>query len=114
LLVADEEILRRIDRSLERIDVHMERGNELAAQNRASIDEHRAFLRELNLRSERVMGGMIRSLETLTEEVRQQGREFRRELREQRREFVEESRAQRAALFRMLDRLDGGGAPAGA
>jgi hypothetical protein len=37
-----------------------------------------------------------------------------REMRALRREFVEESRAQRAALFRMFDRLDGGADPAGA
>jgi hypothetical protein len=35
-------------------------------------------------------------------------------MREQRREFVEEMRAQRAALFRMLDRFDEGGSAAGA
>jgi hypothetical protein len=94
--MADDEVLRRIDRSLERIDQHMERGNRI-------FEDHRNFLRGLTLRQERVFGAMIERLDEQT-----------REIREHRHEFVEESRAQRAALFRLLDRLDGGAEPAGA
>jgi hypothetical protein len=94
--MADDDVLRRIDRSLERIDQHMERGNQI-------FEDHRSFLRELTLRQERVMGAMARQIEANTMAIN-----------EQRREFVDEMRAQRAALFRLFDRLDGGADPAGA
>jgi hypothetical protein len=72
--------------------------------NRRAFEDLRTFLRDMTRRQDRLFGAMVERLEEHTEM-----------LREQRREFVEESRAQRAALFRMLDRLDGGGeAAAGA
>lgn len=84
----------------------------------------REFLRELLLRHERVTDAMIRqlaentrsieattrSIEANTRSVEEQRVAFAEQLREQRREFADEMRAQRAALFRMLDRLEGGGA----
>ncbi len=94
--MADDEVLRRIDRSLERIDGHMERGNRF-------IEDHRVFTRDLVRRHERVTNEMVRALTEQTTAIR-----------EERREFVAEMRAQRCALFRILDRLDGGDAPAGA
>lgn len=106
----DRELLIRIDRHLEttseyirqgneymrRGNEHMERGNELMQANREAFAETReAFqdvrgaLREMNLRSERVMG----------------------ELSAQIREMTEEARAQRGALLAILDRLGAGPAP---
>jgi hypothetical protein len=99
----NDDVLRRIDRSLEGIEWHVGRGNELMDENRKAIDENRTFMRELLLRHERVTNAMVRQLEANT-----------RAINEQRREFVDEMRAQRAALFRLLDRLDGGADPAGA
>jgi hypothetical protein len=101
--MADDQVLRRIDRSLARIDVHRERSNEHVGRGNRLFEDHRTFLRKLSLRQERVFGAMIERLDEQT-----------REIREHRQEFVEESRAQRAALFRLLDRLDGGADPAGA
>ena len=91
----DDEILRRID-------AHMERGNELMDENRRAFQDLRTFLREMSLRQERVMREMLQSMQEQAEMIR-----------EHRREFVQETRAQRAALFRMLDRLDGGESTAG-
>ena len=108
--MADDDVLRRID-------AHMSRSNEI-------FEDHRGFLRELMLRQEKVFQAMIERLDEQGRAMREQGRamreqgramrEFSDQMREQRREFLEESRAQRAALFRMLDRLDGGADPAGA
>jgi SPX domain protein involved in polyphosphate accumulation len=105
--MADDDVLRRIDRSLERIDQHMERGNQI-------FEDHSGFLRELTLRQERVFGAMIERLEEQGRAIRELTEQMTEQMREQRREFLQESRAQRAALFRMLDRLDGGADPAGA
>lgn len=112
------------DDPLSRIDAHMARGNELMEHNRAAFQDLRTFLRDMTLRQEKVMRGMLSRLEDQSEVLREQAEEIReqtREIREQtasiregREEFVQESRAQRAALFRMLDRLDGGDSPAAA
>jgi hypothetical protein len=112
--MADDEVLRRIDR-------HMERGNELMEHLREVIDGNRAFMRELLLRHEKATDTMITRLREDTRELREHRKEFRQyrdewreAVREERREFVAEMRAQREALFRMLDKLDGGGQAAGA
>jgi hypothetical protein len=97
--VADDAILRRIDAHMERGNAHMERGNEL-------MEELRTFMRELTLRHERIFVPVIERLEEGTRALREQGGALR--------ELIEESRAQRAALFRILDRLDDGGATSGA
>ncbi len=112
------------DDPLSRIDAHMARGNELMEQNRAAFQDLRTFLRDMTLRQEKVMRGMMARLEEQSKEIREQTnvlREQSKEIREQtasiregREEFVQESRAQRAALFRMLDRFDGGDSPAAA
>jgi hypothetical protein len=101
--MADDEVLRRIDRSLERIEQHMERGNELMDENRKAWDENRIFMRELLLRFESLTNAVVGQLEANT-----------RAIDAQRREFVDEMRAQREALFRIFDRMDGGADPAGA
>jgi hypothetical protein len=91
------------DDVLRKIEAHMARSNEI-------FEDHRGFLRELTLRQERVFQAMIERLDEQGRAIREQTEQ----MRAQRREFLEESRAQRAALFRMLDRLDGGADPAGA
>jgi hypothetical protein len=72
----------------------------------AMIARHDAGFDEVIKRSDAV----IRRLDEGTERLRQ----FGREMQEDHREFVEGMRAQRAALFRILDRLDEGPAGAGA
>jgi hypothetical protein len=101
--VADDEILRRIDAHMERGNEIMERSNQVIVENRRAFEDLRTFLRELTLRQERVAQAMIEKIEEQIQESRKL-----------RREFVDESRAQRAALFQILDRLDNGGAAAGA
>ena len=71
-------------------------------------------MRQLLLRHEKATDAMIARLKAESEESRRRAEEIRlrtvesiREIRAHRREFVAEMRAQRQALFRMLDRLDG-------
>ena len=90
--MADDEILRRLDEHMARGNEIMRRSNEVIEENRLAFQDFRGFLRELTLRHERATNRLVEVLEDL----------------------VEESRAQRAALFLILDRLDGGGAPSGA
>jgi len=125
---------------LRRIDAHMARGNELMEQNRTAFEANRVafeanrtafqenrtafedlrtFMRELTLRQEKVMREMslrqekvLGGHENVIREMLGELREQRQMLQEGRREFIEESRAQRAALFRVLDRLGGGDSPA--
>jgi hypothetical protein len=69
----------------------------------------REFIRTITLRIERVALAMDRKTDLLAEEMRANFGQ-RRELLD---ELLAENRAQREALFRILDRLDGGGtAPA--
>ena len=74
-------------------------------------------MRELLLRHEKATDAMIDGLRQATEESRVRTEEIRAgvysladEIRAHTREFVAEMRAQRQALFRVLDRLDGKGA----
>jgi hypothetical protein len=74
-------------------------------------------MRQLLLRHEKATDAMIARLRADSEESRRRAEEIRlrtveaiREIRAHRREFVAEMRAQRQALFRVLDRLDGQGA----
>ena len=101
--------------------------------------EDREFMRQLLLRHEKATDAMIARLDEGTARIREETAEIRqrtaqirqetaegiREMREDHaafiqrvhagtREFVAEMRAQRQALFRILDRLDSGGAGAGA
>jgi hypothetical protein len=93
--------------------------------------DDREFMRQLLLRHEKATDAMIARLDkgteesaTRTEEIRARTEEIRArteeiragmyaladEIRAHTREFVAEMRAQRQALFRILDRLDGQGA----
>ncbi len=83
--------------------------------------DDRVFMRELLQRHEKSTDAMIshadagfeRMLERFDAET-QLLREHTRRMAEDHREFIEELRAQRAAAFRILDRLDEGPAGAGA
>jgi hypothetical protein len=100
--------MARMDGHLARMDGHMARGELLMADihsemeltreevrlSRESRDDLRSFIREINARMERGTQAMIAEL----------------------RDLREESRAQRQALLRVIDRMDGldpGGAAAG-
>ena len=79
--------------------------------------DDREFMRELLLRHEKATDAMIARLEKSGEESRGRSEEIRarteqlvKDMTAHRREFVDEMRAQRQALFRILDRLDGQGA----
>lgn len=65
--------------------------------------EFRDFIREQTLRHERATRRMERWLQTVEERTEVQIATLE--------DLVEESRAQRAALFKMMDKLDSGGAP---
>src|SRR3954471_13038922 len=80
-----------------------------------SADEYRQFAREQQLRFERLMRELRADWERRAEQMRRRDERLERRLdqvlaegREARQEAREESRAQREALFRILDRLDGG------
>lgn len=79
--------------------------------------DDRTFMHELLRRHEKATDAMIARFDATTERFNagtEQLKEHTREMREDHREFLEEVRAQRAAVFRILDRLDEGGAGAGA
>ena len=84
--------LDRIDQKLKKIEVHIRRGETTIQRNNEYIKGNREFMRVLTLRHERVTDQMIRHID----------------------DVIQESRAQRAALFRILDRLDDGGATSSA
>ena len=80
------------DELLRRLDAHMERGNELMARNTRAFEELSMFLHDQTL----ALRGLTREIRKHTDET------------------VAEMRAQRKALFRIFDRLDGNGGTAGA
>jgi hypothetical protein len=76
--------------------------------------EDREFMRQLLLRHEKATDAMIARLDQATEESRLRTEEIRLgvsslsdEIKARTAEFVAEMRAQRQALVRVLDRLDG-------
>jgi dsDNA-specific endonuclease/ATPase MutS2 len=113
----------------ERIERHMERGEELMELNREAFDRNtkafnlmmaafdrfdrrmeeiegekddlKAFIREVNLRSEKVIGGLLRRGEEFMAEQRKRTDEIVAELRDGR----DQRRAQTAALLALVDRL---------
>ena len=93
------------------------------------MDPHdRVFMRELLSRHQKATDAMIarsqahsdaelarfNAITRRFDEATTRFAEHSREMRQDHREFVDELRAQRAALFRMPDRLDGGASSAGA
>ena len=89
-----DELLRRLDGHVERGNAIMARSNELVEENHRVIQENHRVIQENtrafeDLRS--FLGDLTLALRLLTED------------------FRAEMRAQREALFRILDRLDGQG-----
>ena len=85
----------------------MKRGNEIMLRNEVAFRDLREFLADqtIALQGLDADGGSA---------WRPQERPARRpDGRRRTEEFVEEMRAQRRALFKVLDRLDGNGGPAG-
>ena len=70
----------------------------------------RAFMQELLRGHEKATDPVVSRLDAGTEELKSLTPKTSRDHRE----FIEELRAQREALFRILDRMDDGGAAAGA
>jgi hypothetical protein len=92
--VDHDELLRRLDGHVERGNAIMARSNELVEENHRVIQENHRVIQENtrafeDLRS--FLGDLTLALRLLTED------------------FRAEMRAQREALFRILDRLDGQG-----
>jgi uncharacterized protein (DUF2461 family) len=85
--VDHDELLRRLDMHMARGNVIMARSNVLMEQNRRAFAANERAFRELHS----FLGDLTQALRVLTEE------------------FSSEMRAQRQALFRILDRLDGNG-----
>jgi len=72
--------------------------------------DDREFMRELLRRHEKASDAILARFNAITRRFE----EHTDEMRQDHREFIEEARAQRGALLRILDRLDGGAAGAGA
>ncbi len=84
-----------------------------------AIAAYREFTRELIVRFERAVRELVKESRAEREVIlsemrahREEGREHHRAVMAQIEDQVAESRAQRQALFRLLDRLDGGAEPA--
>jgi len=92
--VDHDELLRRFDAHMERGNAIMARSNEVMARNEVAFRELRAFLGEQTL----ALQGLTREISGLT-----------RGMARRTDEILAEGRAQRQALFRILDRLDGNG-----
>ena len=79
--------------------------------------DDRVFMRELLRRHEKASEAMIAGFDQMLRRFDAETQLLRRHTRQMEadhREFIEELRAQRAAAFRILDRLDEGPAGAGA
>ncbi|MGI8728557.1 MAG: hypothetical protein ACR2LK_00910 [Solirubrobacteraceae bacterium] len=81
-----------------RLEEHVVRCEEVIASTGTSYDDWRYAMRQDSLRNERVLGEISQSLARNTEKLNRHTEDM-----------LAESRAQRAALFKMLDRLDGKG-----
>jgi uncharacterized protein (DUF3084 family) len=73
--------------------------------SRRDREETRQFMRDLQLRWQRVTERLIRQIDESSERMNRKLEEQTRAIERNTAEFVAESRAGREALFRMLDRL---------
>lgn len=98
--------LKRIDRSLERIDAHLSRGNDEFRLNHEfqarALEDWREFTHQMILRVERLGRDELRELRRLNDDLERQGRELERQGAEQ----GDQNRGLLQALLRVLDRLD--------
>ena len=102
-----KEALKRIDRSLERIDAHLSRGNDEFRLNREfqakALEDWREFSHQMILRVERLGRDELRELRRLNDSLERQGSELERQGSEQ----SDQNRAVLQSLLRVLDdRLD--------
>ncbi len=108
--MADDDFLRRID-------AQMARTNEFLEQDRvawrSAMDEHgsslqdiRFEMRQMSLRGERLAQGYLRTLETMSDDMRANTQAVR--------DISEQVRANTQAVLRVLDRIEPGGGPAAA
>ena len=76
--------------------------------------EFKEFMREITLRHERASRGTeawLRVADERTQEMISKSDKLIEEVRALREDFRDEAKAHRAALFQILDRMNGGGAP---
>ena len=78
-------------------------------------DDLRTFIREMIALSERRSNAFVAKLDRHAEKAAKERRRYFEQLKAKDDEIIAENRAQREALFRILDRMDGNGgtAPAG-
>lgn len=88
-----------------RLEEHVVRCEEVIASAGTSYDEWRYSMRQDSLRNEKVLGEISHSLARNTDKLTRHTDALTRHTDE----MIAESRTQRAALFKMLDRLDGKG-----
>ncbi len=127
------ELLARIDEHLERgiqdfspehlargaefaaqLDEHLERSTEAVEASVRTYEDWRFAGRQDSLRNERILGEISQSLARNTQSVDRHGERIDRHLdRLDRRtdEIIAEGKAQRAALWKLLDRLPGPDGP---
>lgn len=108
-----DELLRRLDSHLERSNAHMERGNRIMERSNQVMERGSRIM----ARSNEVMARNEIAFRELRDFLYDQTialRALTKQINRQTDEVVSELRAQRKALFRMLDRLDGNGGAAGA
>jgi hypothetical protein len=98
--VDHDELLRRLDAHMERGNRIMARSNEVMLRNEIAFRDLRDFLAEQTL----AMRGLTREVLGMSRRTDEMVRRTD--------EILAEGRAQRQALFRLLDRLDGQGGPA--
>ncbi len=83
-----------------RLEAHMARCEEVIAAQSRAYDGWRFSMRQDSLRNERILGELSQALAWHTDELKRHTDVV-----------VAEQRAQREALWRMLDKLDGKGGP---
>lgn len=127
------ELLARIDEHLERgikdfspehlargaefaarLEAHMASSEEVIAANGKSYDHWCFSMRQDSLRNERILGEISQSLARNSASLERHTARLERQTANLERhtdEVIAEQRAQRNALFRMLDKLDGRGGP---
>jgi len=107
--MTEDERLKRIDESLASLD-RSQKGIESEVQiMRAFVADQRSFTNQVVARMERSARDGMRELSRMNDNLDRQGRELERQGREHERQaerWDAESRMGRAALLRVLDRLD--------
>ena len=98
-----------------RLEAHMARAEEVIAHNSTSYDDWRFSMRQDSLRNERILGEISQSLARNSASLERHTASLERHTASLERhtdEVIAEQRAQREALWRMLDKLDGKDGPA--